>query len=161
MTRTTFSRWALGIGTLLLAAVTGTPAQAQDGEALDRTPTDCILVNRVSRNQAVNDHQVVFFMRGNMYYRNDLDASCQALTAGETRLVFHYRTRSAKISRLCDYDSFTVERQVSRIGCGLGAFHPITAEEAAQLTGRPAPAASSSDSKEDSSSSSRRNRDKD
>lgn len=161
MTRTTFPRWALVMGTVLLAAVAGTPAQAQDEEPLDRTSTDCILVNRVSRNTAVNDHQVVFFMRGNLYYRNDLDGACQALTPGETRLVFHYRTRSAKISRLCDYDSFTVERQVSRIGCGLGEFHPITAEEAAALTGRPAPAASSSDDKKSSSRSSRRDKDKD
>ena len=173
MTRTIQPRLALVIGAVWLAAVAGTQAQAQGdapqaqaatpaaqaAEQLDRTPTDCILMNRVSRNQGVNDHQVVFFMRGGTYYLNVLDAACQALTAGADSLVFHYRTRSAKITRLCDTDTFTVERQTSRIGCGLGTFTPITAEEASALTGRPIPApaaASSSGTPERNSGSSRR-----
>jgi hypothetical protein len=171
MTRTTQPRWVFAVGAVLLAVATGTRAQAQGeappaqaaapaaqaAEQLDRTPTDCILLNRVSRNQGVNDHQVVFFMRGGTYYLNVLDAACQSLTAGADSLVFHYRTRSAKITRLCDTDAFTVERQTSRIGCGLGVFTPITAEEASALTGRPmpTPAASSSGNSERSSGSSR------
>ena len=162
MARTSHPRLALSIGALVLAAAAGTHAQpaadaqpaagesqaAQAQEQLDRTPTDCVLMNRVSRNVGVNDHQVVFYMRGNTYYLNNLDAACQALTKGADSFVFHYRTRSAKITRVCDTDSFTVERQTSRIGCGLGQFVPITAEEAAALTGRPVPAAAAASGSE-------------
>ena len=167
MTRTTYPRLALVIGAVLLAAVAGTRAQAQAqpapaaGEAqIDRTPEECILLNRVARNTGVNDRQVVFAIRGGTYYRNDLDAACPQLTPGERNLVFHYRTRSAKITRLCDTDSFTVERQTSRAGCALGKFIPITPAEAAALTGQPvaAPPASSSGNNESSSESSRRER---
>jgi hypothetical protein len=170
MTRTTHLHLALRIGAVLLAAVAGTQAQAQgeaqpapaQGEAqIDRTPEDCVVASRISRNVAVNDRQVVFFMRGNLYYRNDLDTACQSLTAGDTRLVMRFRnTGSAKMARVCDTDAFTVERQTSRIGCGLGPFHPITAEEAAALTGQPvaAPPASSSENSQSSGGSSRRER---
>jgi hypothetical protein len=170
MIRTTYPRWALVIGAALLAAVAGTHVQAQ-GEAqpapaeseaqIDRTPEDCVVASRIARNVAVNDRQVVFFMRGNQYYRNDLDTACESLSAGDTRLVLRYRnTGSAKMARVCDTDAFTVERQTSRIGCGLGRFHPITAEEAAALIGQPvaAPRASSSGNTESSSGSSRRDR---
>jgi hypothetical protein len=150
----------LAVGAVLLAIMAGTRAQAQDeaqpadGEAqrarseaeraqaeLDRTPEDCVLLNRVSRNVAASDRQVVFFMKGGKNYLNILDTSCQALKAGDYRFIFQYRTASAKITRLCDYDGFTVERQTSRIGCALGQFIPITAEEAAALTAKPAAAA--------------------
>ena len=163
MSRTIHSRLGLVIGAVLLAggasagaqaqgaaqpAAAAAPAAASAEEQLDRTPEDCVLLNRVSNNTGVNDRQVVFSMRGGTYYLNSLDAACQALTPGENSLVFHYRTRSAKITRLCETDTFTVERQVSRIGCGLGQFHPITAAEASALLGRPVapPAASSSSS---------------
>jgi hypothetical protein len=154
----------LAVGAVLLAIMAGARAQAQDetlpaqGEAqqarseaeraqaeLDRTPEDCVLLNRVARNVAASDRQVVFFMKGGKNYINILDTSCPALKAGDYRFIFQYRTASAKVTRLCDYDGFTVERQTSRIGCALGQFIPITAEEAAALTAKPAaaPAASS------------------
>jgi precorrin-6B methylase 2 len=164
MTRTTHARLALVINAMLLAAVAGTRAQAQDEaqqaqnqaqqaqdaaqraqEELDRTPEKCVLMNRVARNVAASNSQVVFFIKGGTNYLNVLDTACQALKKGDTRLVFNYQTRSAKITRLCDTDGFTVERQTSRIGCALGQFIPITAEEAAALTAPPvaAPPASS------------------
>ena len=164
MTRTMHTRTGLVIGAALLAAVAGMRAQAQDqarpaqgqpqaqSEAekaqaeLDRTPESCVLLNRVDRNIAANDRQVVFFMKGGKNYINVLDQSCPALKAGDYRLIFQYRTASAKTTRLCDYDGFTVEKQTSRTGCSLGKFIPITPEEAAALTAKPAaaPAASSS-----------------
>lgn len=169
MTRTTYPRWALVIGTVLLAAMAGGRAQAQaeapaapaQAEAqIDRTPEDCVVADRISKNVAVNDRQVVFFLRGGKVYRNDLDTACATLTAGETRLVLSFpNTGSAKLARVCETNSFTVERQISRIGCGLGRFHPITAEEAASLTGQPvaAPRASGSQSSSGSSRRERRN----
>ena len=92
---------------------------------------------------AASNSQVVFFMKGGTYYLNVLDGACQALSKGEERLVFQYRTRSARLTRLCDVDGFTVERQTSRVGCALGQFFPITADEAAALTAK-APAAGDS-----------------
>ena len=168
MTRTIHWRLGAVLGGVLLAGVAGAGAQAQDAaqpaagaapaapsaeEQLDRTPEDCVLLNRVSNNTGVNNRQVVFAIRGGTYYLNTLDAACEALTPGSNRLVFHYRTGSAKITRLCETDTFTVERQVSRIGCGLGPFHPITAAEASALLGKPVapPAASSSGNSQGSS----------
>jgi hypothetical protein len=169
MTRTTHLRFALVFGGALAVLVGG--ARAQDGaaasaaataeEQLDRTPADCIVLNRIARKVGVNDRQVVFFMRGNTYYLNVLDNSCQALTKGETRLVFHAKnTGSARLARLCNTDSFTVERQTSRIGCGLGDFTPITAAEAAALTGEPvAEAEAGGPGGDEGGQRSRRNRD--
>ena len=163
MTRTTYPKWTLVFGALLLATVAATRAQAQSATdpaaAIDRTPTDCVVMNRIARNIAVSDRQVVFFMKGNTYYVNDLDASCQVLTKGETRLVFHARnTGSAKLARLCQTDSFTVERQISRIGCGVGQFTPITAEEATNLTGVAAAPPAESSSGDDGGGSRRQRR---
>ncbi len=171
MTRTTHPRLALVIGAVLLAAMAGTRAQAQEAqqaqgaappaqaaEQIDRTPADCVVANRIARNVAVNDRQVVFFMRGDTYYRNDLDAACQTLTAGEDRLTLRFRnTGSAKMARVCHTDAFTVERQ-NPVGCGLGKFVPITAEEAATLTGRPVPGAAPASSSGNDRGSSRRQR---
>jgi hypothetical protein len=162
MTRTIGSRWTLAIGAVLCAGFAGTGAQAQGeaqpaqpaaaAEEIDRTPEDCVLLSRVNSNTGINDHQIVFVMRGGTYFRSDLPAACPSLKAGEKSLVFHYRTGSSNLQRLCNTDTFTVERQTSRIGCGLGVFHPITAEEASALLGRPVGAAASSRS---SSSNSR------
>ena len=97
-------------------------------------------MNRVARKEAASNSRVVFFIKGGTHYLNVLDGACPALKKGDTRLVFNYQTRSAKITRLCDTDGFTVERQTNRIGCSLGKFIPITAEEAAALTAEPAAA---------------------
>jgi hypothetical protein len=75
MTRTTDPRSAPLLGAAWLAAVGAMTAQAQDPpqrtaeeirraqEELDRTPTDCVLMNRVDRYQAASNGQVVFFMK--------------------------------------------------------------------------------------------------
>jgi len=173
MTRISYPRLALAFGVLWLAAAaaqaqpTQSTAQAAQAASIDRTPADCVLVNRISKQVAANSGQVVFFMRGGTYYRNDLDAACPSLSAGETKLVFHYHNQgSPKLVRLCDIDALTVEHQSGRGGCGIGKFNPITAEEAAALTGQPlaaaaapaAPAANSSGTEQRSERSSRRDR---
>jgi hypothetical protein len=157
MTRTPYSRIGLVMGALVLTAV-GMRAQAQETqgkeedaaakaqEELDRTPTKCVVVNRISRKVAASNSQVVFFMKGGTNYLNVLDGACAALTKGETRLIYQLQNQgSQKLNRLCDSDGFTVERQTSRVGCSLGQFIPITAEEAAALVETPAaaPAAAS------------------
>jgi hypothetical protein len=153
MTRTPYSRFGLVLGAVLLTAAVGMRARAQEAqgqgkevdaaqkaqEELDRTPTKCVVVNRISRKVAANNSQVVFFMKGGTNYLNVLDGACAALTKGETRLVYQLENQgSQKLNRLCDTDGFTVERQTSRVGCSLGQFIPITAEEAAALVEQPA-----------------------
>lgn len=168
MTRSARSRSALMIAAVLLITAAGARARAQDApqrsaeearraqEELDRTPEDCVVLSRVDRHVAASNAQVVFFIKGGTYRLNVLDAACQALTKGESRLIFQYQTRSARLTRLCDVDGFTVERQTSRIGCALGPFYPITAEEAAALIAGPtAPAATSEPSREAGGSESR------
>ena len=168
MTRTMHTRTGLVIGAVVLAGMAGTRAQGQDqarpaqahpqalSEAeraqaeLDRTPESCVLLNRVDRNIAANDRQVVFFMKGGKNYINVLDQSSPALKAGVYRLIFLYRTASAKTVRLCDFDGFTVEKQTSRTACSLGKFIPITPEEAAALTAKPAAASAASSSSNES-----------
>jgi hypothetical protein len=154
----------LAITAMLLAAMAGTRAQGQDEaqraqEELDRTPESCVLMNRVARNIAVDNSKVVFFIKGGTHYLNVLDGACQSLKKGDNSLIFHYQTRSAKITRLCDTDGFTVEHQTSRLGCALGKLIPITPEEAAALTAQPvaAPPATSPANGQSSGGSSREN----
>ena len=133
----------LALGIAALAAVVATPAQAQ--EELDRKPTKCLLANTIMRTEAVDQRTVVLAVRGNKFYRSDLPGVCQNLRPGDTDFNFHYKTNTAKLTRLCDVDSFSIERRQNS-GCRFGQFTPITAEEAAALTGKaagtaPAPAA--------------------
>ena len=139
-------RLAVVFGVVSLVSVMGARVEAQDGqEELDRKPTKCVMVNSISRHEAVDQRTVLFSMKGNKFYRNVLPADCAILASGETLLVYHYRTQSVKLTRLCDTDSFTVERKPGH-ACRFGQFHPITPAEAAALTGKssePAAAAAS------------------
>ena len=60
---------------------------------------------------------------------------------GETRLIYNYKSTTARLSRICDTDSITVEREEG-VSCGLGEFHPITETEAETLINDPAAALS-------------------
>ena len=128
------------VSLVALSSVVGTAAQAQ--EELDRTPRNCVVENQIERDRAVNDRTILFFMKGNKVFRNDIPQSCPVLEAGETRLVYRYRTQSqsVKLTRLCDTDSFTVERK-GTVSCRFGQFVPITPAEADVLVGKPAAAA--------------------
>jgi hypothetical protein len=132
-------RLAVAFGVVLLVSLMGSRVQAQDAkdakEELDRKPTKCVLANSISRKVAVDQRTVLFFMKGDKVYRNDLPATCSVLEPGESRLTYYYRTQSVKLTRLCDTDSFTVERKPGT-ACRLGQFNPITPDEAAILTGK-------------------------
>jgi hypothetical protein len=123
---------------VLSSASTSTQGQ----EELDRTPTDCIVEGQINKDTAVDSRTILFFLKGNKVFRNQLPQSCPVLEPGETRLVYHYRTqpRSVKLTRLCDTDSITVERK-GTTACRLGQFVPITAAEAEALVPKPAGAA--------------------
>lgn len=121
---------------LVLAASVTAVGTVTEAEELDRTPTRCVMANRINRDVAVNTRTILFFMDGNRIYRNDLPSDCATLAPGETEIVYHYRTQSVKLTRFCDYDSITVENKPG-LHCAIGSFHPITAAEADALVGTP------------------------
>ncbi|HVS24135.1 MAG TPA: hypothetical protein VMU03_10465 [Gammaproteobacteria bacterium] len=129
----------LCLGIVLLLG--GTPMYAHaDDKSSNRKPTPCLLVNSIERDEAASERTVVFFMRGKQHqiYRNDLLAACPFMKRGETELVYYYHTQSVKLQRLCDYDAIAVFRREDT-PCHLGSFLPITADEAADLLGKPRP----------------------
>lgn len=118
--------------TLTAFVAVSATALAQDDGTLDRTPADCVVVSNIDKTEVIDDYTILFFMRGNQIYRNQLPRRCPTL-AREDR--FSYRTTS---NRLCDIDTVTVLEQrglrlEAGFTCGLGPFHPITAEEVAEL----------------------------
>jgi hypothetical protein len=122
-------------------SVAGTIAQAQ--EELDRKPKDCVTEGQIVRHRAVDNRNILFFMKGNKVFRNELPTACPVLDPGETRIVYRYRSQpsgSTKLIRLCDTDSITVEKK-GTTGCRLGQFVAITPAEADVLEGKPAAAA--------------------
>jgi hypothetical protein len=130
----------------LLGSIAGTAVQAQEGEELDRTPTNCLTVGRIDRDVAINDRIILFYVKGGAVYRNDLQGSCTILQLGETRLTYLYRTQTARLTQLCDVDMITIDTpEHRRNACELGKFTPITAEEAelyrsGQIAAVPSPA---------------------
>jgi len=120
----------------------GTIAQAQE-EELDRKPRGCVTESQISQHRALDSRTILFFMKGNKVFRNDLPTACPVLEPGETRIVYRYRTQpsgSTKLIRLCDTDSITIENK-GTTGCRLGQFVAITPAEADALEGKPAAAA--------------------
>jgi hypothetical protein len=105
------------------------------GEGFDRTPVDCISVNRIRRTEVIDDQTVLFEMNGDVYLSNILDKECPGL--GREKRFIH-----ETYGRLCDVDTITVLEQWGtsfRNGftCRLGKFHPITEIEAEELTREP------------------------
>jgi hypothetical protein len=102
-----------------------------EGEGLDRTPIDCISINRIKRTKVIDDQTVLFEMNGDVFLSNMLERTCPGL-AREGR--FMHETQG----RLCDIDTITVLEQWgtsfrSGFTCQLGDFHPITEIEADEL----------------------------
>jgi hypothetical protein len=120
---------------LLAPLLVGTAElRAQDGEeTIDRTPQTCITTTTIDRTKVIDDRTVLFYMRGKRVYLNYLPRKCPGLEREER---FLYRSNGG---RLCDIDSLTVlEQWGGRLSpgftCQLGAFHPMSDEEAAALT---------------------------
>jgi hypothetical protein len=106
---------------------------ARADASFDRTPKDCVTVTDIRRTVALDDHTILFYLRGgNRIYRNYLPRECPGLVR-ENRISYKTST-----SRLCDIDLITVLEQFGaglRPGftCQLGEFTPITQEEAEDL----------------------------
>jgi len=107
---------------------------AQPALAAEETPEkanearNCVQIVRLRQSHILDDQTIVFEMRGNEYYRNDLPNRCPRL--GFER-AFTYAT---SITQLCNVDIITVLQNFGGsvqpgASCGLGKFVPITKEE--------------------------------
>lgn len=110
-------------------------ARAQDD--FDRTPEDCVHASRIRSTQVLDDQNILFYMRGNRVYRNELPEACPRL-ASEGRFLYERRVGQS-IGRLCRIDSITVLESVGAVPygatCRLGKFYPITQPEVDEIVG--------------------------
>ena len=101
-----------------------TLAEQHEEESAER----CVSLTRIDRTEVIDDHNILFHMRGGKIYRNQLPRRCPGLRRERS---FSYRT---SLSQLCDLDMITVLYDYG-IGitpgasCGLGRFIPINEEE--------------------------------
>jgi hypothetical protein len=106
-----------------------------DDETFDRTPVNCIVVNRIRRTEVVDDQSILFFMRGGQIYRAMLPNACTGLDREQR---FAYQVRGAQ---LCSTDMITVLERASLgstgMTCRIGLFHPTTPEAVQELRGVP------------------------
>ena len=117
------------VGLLLFA---GVAADEPDDDMAQR----CVSLNRIDRTEVISDENILFYMRGGEIYNNHLPHRCIGLKNERT---FLYRTT---ISQLCDLDIITVLYSQGTgftpgASCGLGRFHPISADEAKLLKDAP------------------------
>jgi len=116
----------------LVPLLAGATAAGQDEAAFDRTPRDCVVTQTIDKTDAVDDQNILFYMRGNKVYRNHLPRKCPGLER-ENRIS--YETHS---SRLCSIDTITVLEDFGvgmRPGftCRLGEFVPLSPAEIEEL----------------------------
>ena len=120
-----------------LIALMGTPALAQEESWQDipleeREGKSCISIPRIKSSDVLDDHNIVFDMRGRDMYLNKLPNRCPNLAFEDT---FTYST---PLSQLCNTDIITVLRNIGSgfmrgPSCGLDKFVPITKEEVKEL----------------------------
>lgn len=97
----------------------------------------CIPASQIRRTEILDDRTIIFYMRQQKIFVNQLPRRCSGLRIAGT---FSYRTIAA---RLCDIDTIRVIRSTgggasSGPSCGLGMFRPVTEEEVAMLKNREA-----------------------
>ena len=112
----------------LAAAAAALGQQDAEDEPFDRTPENCITVQRIDQTDALDDQTIIFRMRGDRVYRNTLPNKCPGLQR-ENRISWATST-----SRLCNIDTITVLEDYGvgfRPGftCRLGQFVPLSEAE--------------------------------
>jgi hypothetical protein len=114
-------------------------AQEDADGAFDRTPRDCINVASIDETDAVDDQNLLFYMRDGRVYRNHLPRKCPGLQR-ENRIS--YKIDSSR--RLCSINLITVLEDGIGGGvgigglrdgftCRLGEFVPLSPEEVEDL----------------------------
>jgi hypothetical protein len=110
-------------------------ARAQDD--FDRTPADCVRASNIRSTQVIDNRTILFYMRGNRVFQNQLPEDCPRLAA-ERRFSYERRV-GQRVGRLCSVDAITVIESfsVTPFGatCRLGKFHPITQTEVDAILG--------------------------
>ena len=135
------SNHRITVAACLLSLAAGVPVIAQDGEdaPFDRTPEDCILSSSIDQTDAVDDQNLLFYMRNRGVYRNTLPRECPGL---ERNNRFSYKLQGSR--RLCSTDMITVLEDSfggfsgpvpfrEGFTCRLGAFVPLSPEEVEDL----------------------------
>lgn len=108
---------------LMLMVIT---VQAEDAAENFSEPQQCISLTQLDRTDIIDDRNILFYMRGNEIYLNQLPHRCSGLRMADG---FSYRRT---ISRLCKVDLI---RPLPRggigggVSCGLGTFRLITEDE--------------------------------
>ena len=125
-------------GLLAQDAPDAAPVYEPDEEdfAIDREGERCINTRNIRNTDILDERTILFRMRGGDHYLNYLRSDCPGLLREER---FSYRTTGG---RLCRVDMIRVLEQFGGyiqegMGCGLGVFYPITAEEAEFLALEP------------------------
>ncbi|RPI59930.1 MAG: hypothetical protein EHM50_08315 [Lysobacterales bacterium] len=111
------------------ATLSMTRAVTQENEDADDEPLRCLSMSSIRSTKVIDDQTVLFFQgRGNVYL-NRLERECVGL-ARYGKFTYEIHT-GARHARLCVTDSITVlERNGRGFNCGLGAFEPISRDEA-------------------------------
>jgi hypothetical protein len=102
-------------------------ARARAEEPFDRTPVTCIIVSRVDYTKIVDEQTVLFYLPGDRVFRNRLHNGCPSLDRDDT---IGYGVTPSRLARLCAGDLINTEEGV---GCRVGPFEPITADEAKEI----------------------------
>jgi hypothetical protein len=134
------TRASTKLAACLVPLLLALPAIGQDEEeAFDRTPKDCIMASSIRQTEAVDDQNVLFFMRDRSVYRNHLPRKCPGL---EREDRFSYKLEGTR--RLCSINTITVLEDSFFGGsglrdgftCRLGEFVPLSPEEVEDLARR-------------------------
>lgn len=116
---------AVACGALCCQSLTAFAADERNDQDAER----CIPLRNIVTTDVVDDSNILFYMRGDKVYLNQLSHRCPGLRSEKT---FMYRT---SLSELCDLDIVTVLYNrgfgfTPGASCGLGRFYPISKDEA-------------------------------
>ena len=116
------------MGLLLTAATPITTVAEEHASEAEH----CIPISRIQSTDIVDDKRILFYMRGDDVYLNELPHKCPGLKFEETIM---YRS---SVGQLCDMDIVTVMMDVAfgfqpGASCGLGMFQPISEDEAEEI----------------------------
>jgi hypothetical protein len=119
-------------GAAALGLLASRVSAQNDAEDIDREVKNCINLNQIDHTDVVDDDTILFYMRGNEIYENDLPNRCPELRS-EDRFLYRVST-----SQLCNVDTITVLNDMGfgfmpGATCGLGKFAPISQEAADEL----------------------------
>ena len=115
----------------VLFVFTGGAVQAEETADPVIDTVECISLSRLDRTDVIDDRNVLFYMRGDKIYLNQLPRRCSGLRMADR---FSYRPT---VNRLCSIDSIRPLRDSGPgglgmsggISCKLGLFKSITEEE--------------------------------